>query len=110
MDQIYKVVLTLLMTVALVLSGASLVTANVDVVTANNYFDDLATVIQESNYNANVIQDCIDEAEANGYTLTVNVIGSAEPGMKRYAEVEFGYTYSMPVFGVNEPKTKMKII
>lgn len=109
-DSVFKVVLTVLLSIAVVLSGTSLVAANVDVVVANNYFDDVATVISESNYSESVIQDCIDDATENGYTLTVNVIGSTEPGMKRYAELTFEYYYQIALFGVKDLKTKTKIV
>lgn len=110
MDIIYKLVITVLLVVSVAISGSSIVAAEMDVNSANNYFDDLASVISESNYNQNVIDDCVAEASANGYTLTVNIIGSPSTGTKMYAEMELEYKYEIPLFGVSEVKTKHKII
>lgn len=98
------------MIVLLAITGTSVVTAEQDVLIAIKYFDDVSTVIYESNYNPNVISDCITEAEEDGYVLRVNVIGSDKPGLQRYAEVELDYYYQIPLLGIKELKTRSKII
>ena len=110
MDSIFKVALAVFVIVAIAIGGTSIATVEQDVSLAIDYFDDVADVIAESNYSQTVIDKCVAEATANGYTLTVDIIGSPQPGMKRYAKAEFQYHYKIPLFGVDEVKTQHKII
>lgn len=110
MDSIFKTALAVFVIVAIAIGGTSIATVEQDVAIAVDYFDDMADLIAESNYSQTVINECIAEATANGYILKVDVIGSTQPGMKRYAKAEFTYYYKIPLFGINEAKVKHKII
>ena len=108
-DMIYKVTLTIILVVFLTATGSSIAAVQQDLNNTNSYFDDITTVIAESNYASEVINECITEAAQNGYTLRVNVIHGSESGMMRYAEAEMDYKYNINLLGVSETKTKHKI-
>ena len=110
MSEILKSVIAVFLVILIVFSGVSIVIANNESTAANDYLEEVALVISESNYSTSVIQECIDEATENGYTLTVNVVGSSSPGMKRYAEITLEYDYEVGMFGVSDPKYKTKIV
>lgn len=109
MDMIYKVALTIILVIFLTATGSSIVAVQQDLNNTNSYFDDVTTVIAESNYASEVIDECIAEAKQNGYTLRVNVIQGEKSDMMRYAEAELDYQYSIHLLGVSETKTKHKI-
>lgn len=110
MDIIGKVLVGCIAAVLLVMSGASIIMGNMDEVVANQYLNSAAEVIQESNYNSEVIEECIEMADENGYTLTVQKCGSSMPGKKQYAEMVLTYQYSLKLFGFSKEKTISKIL
>lgn len=109
MEMIYKTMLLVLLTIFLVAGGFAVSNACVDVINANNYFEEVSQVIAESNYNANIIDFCCQEASENGYGLVVNVSGNTRPGVLHYAKATFTYKYEMEIFGVSIEKKKEKI-
>ncbi len=109
MDMIYKVALTIIMVLFLTATGSSIVAVQQELNNTNSYFDDVTTVIAESNYASEVIEACIAEAAQNGYTLRVNVIQGEKSDMMRYAEAQMDYPYRINLLGVSETKTKHKI-
>lgn len=110
MDVIGKVLVGCIAAILLVMSGASVIMGNTDEVAANQYVDATAMIILESNYNAEVISECIDNASDNEYTLSVDVYGSSSPGKKQYAKIELTYKYSLKLFGFEKEKTISKIL
>lgn len=110
MDIIGKVLVGCIAPILLVMSGAAVIMGNTDETAANQYLDSTAKVITESNYNTTVIEECIEQAADNGYTLTVDVYGSASPGKKQYAKLELTYTYSLKLFGFEKEKIISKIL
>ena len=110
MSEILKSVIAVFMIIIIAASGTGMVVANNESTAAGEYLEEVALVISESNYSDAIIQECIAEADQNGYTLTVDMAGSSEPGMRRYAEVTLEYSYEMKLFGVSDTKVKKKII
>lgn len=105
-----KMVIAFACVVILVAGGIAITMGNSDVTTANNYFEELTQIIIESHYSEEVIERCIDEAAANGYTLIVTVEGGTQPGERKYAEAVFKYNYNIPMIGIQSEKTKRKIL
>lgn len=68
---------------------------------AVNYKADVIAEIENSNFNDKVIQSCIEEAEKNGYELTVNkeVLNRTED--KVIAEVVLKYDFKIPILNIN---------
>lgn len=110
MDVIGKVLVGCIAVVLLVMGGTAVIMGNTDEVAANQYLDSSAKVILESNYNADVISECIENATDNGYVLQVEVLGSASPGKKQYAELKLVYKYSLKLFGFEREKTLVKML
>ena len=110
MEMIYKTMLMVLLAIFLVAGGFAVSNACVDVVSANNYFEQVSQVIAESNYNQEVIDACCEEATDNGYQLEVHVSGNTRPGVLHYAKATFTYKYEMKIFGVSVEKKKEKIL
>lgn len=110
MDSIFKVLIALLCGIYLLFTCVSSTLGFSSSVAAENYFQDVTQVIEESNYSASVINDCIEEAAGNGYTLTVAVGGTQTPGSARYAKVELKYKFSLKLFNLSWDKKISKII
>lgn len=110
MEMIYKMMLLVVLIIFLVSGGFAVSNACIDVIRANNYFEEVSKVIQESNYNQSVIDDCCEEAVKNGYELSVVVEGNDRPGVLHYAKIIFTYKYEVKMFGVSIEKQKEKII
>lgn len=72
---------------------------------AKEYKADIIAEIENSNFNPVVITECIDQAQAAGYTLEVSGSTYDENHHIQTAEVVLSYSYSMPVFGISETKT-----
>lgn len=110
MEMIYKTMILVVLVIFLVSSGFAVSNTCIDIVRANNYFEEISKVILESNYNENVINTCCEEALKNGYKLSVLVEGNNRPGVLNYAKLVFTYKYEIKMFGVSIEKQKEKII
>lgn len=110
MEMIYKLLLLGVLIIFLVSSGFAVSNTCIDIVSANNYFEEVSKVIKESHYNEDVIDVCCEEAKKNGYKLVVMVEGNTRPGILNYAKVIFTYKYEMKLFGVSIEKQKEKIL
>ena len=110
MELIYRMIILVVLIIFLVSGGFAVSNACIDVVSANNYFEEVAKVISESNYNETVIDTCCEEASENGYHLSVLVEGNRRPGALHYAKLIFTYKYEIRMFGVSVEKQKEKIL
>ena len=110
LDIVYKAFVGVLAALVIIGSGFGVTTGFSQSVAADNYMEAVTKTIVESNYNGAVIGDCINEAQAHGYTLEVTVHLSAKAGMKSYAEVKFIYYFEIPLFGIRQQKIQTKII
>ena len=110
MELIYRMMILVVLVIFLVAGGFSVSNACIDVVSANDYFEEVAKVILESNYNESVIDACCKEALEQGYQLAVFVEGNTRPGVLNYAKLEFIYKYEIKMFGVSIEKQKEKIL
>lgn len=110
LDMVFKAFVGILAAVVIIGSGLGVVSAFSQTIAADNYLETVAKVIVESNYSEDIIDDCIDEAAQNGYSLEVDVIRSAKAGMKSYATVEMTYYFEIPLFGIRQEKIQIKMI
>ncbi len=83
----------------------SVSTASAQVASAKEYRAGVIAEIENSNFNPNVIADCISQAAAEGYTLEVTSCTYDVDGNMQTAEVVLRYSYELPVFGITETKT-----
>lgn len=82
------------------LSNAGLVIAE-----AKEFKAEIIAEIENSNFNPNVIEGCITQAEAAGYELEVTTCVYDEKRNLQSAEVILTYVYRIPFFGIEEIKT-----
>lgn len=110
MESIWKTVLTFAVIILITVLGITITAVNVDVTAAGGYLEEVSVVIRESNYNEEVIDQCVAEASSNGYILEVEVYESLEYAKSRYARVRLSYPYRLPVLNISDRKIKEKII
>ena len=110
MEMIYKMMILVILVIFLVSGGFAVSNACIDIVSANNYFEEISRVILESNYNESVINACCEEALEHGYELSVLVKGNSRPGVLNYAKITFIYKYEIKMFRVSIEKQKEKIL
>lgn len=110
LDMVFKAFVGILAAVVIIGSGLGVVSGFSQAVEADNYLETVSKVIVESNYNPEVINNCIDEAALNGYTLKVDVSRSVKAGVKSYATVQLTYHFKIPLFGINQEKIQIKVI
>lgn len=110
MASIWKTVLTFAVIIFIAAMGIAVTSANVDVTAADNYLEEAAAVIRESNYSRQIISQCQAEAEGNGYILEVELFDGGGDNGRRYARVRLRYKYQFPILQVSDWKKKEKII
>lgn len=110
LDMVFKAFVGILAAVVIIGSGLGVVSGFSQAVTADNYLESVSKVIVESNYHADVISNCMDEAALNGYTLQVDVTRSAKAGVRSYATIQLTYYFEIPLFGIREEKMQIKLI
>jgi len=72
---------------------------------AKEYKAHVVAEIENSNFNENVINACITQAQLAGYELSITSCTYDENYDIQTAEVILKYTYKMPLFGVIHTKT-----
>lgn len=82
-----------------------LVGASGQTAAAKEYKADVVAEIENSNFNPNVIAACISQADAAGYQLQITNCTYDENLDIQTAEIILEYSYSMPLFGINEKRT-----
>ena len=71
---------------------------------ADEFKSDVIAEIEDSNFNAAVINDCKQQASDNGYTLDVTNCTYDEDNNIQLAEVILTYNLDVPFFGISNTK------
>lgn len=93
-------VLMLNLFICITVSNASAAAAE-----AKEFKADVVAEIENSNFNAKVIEHCISQAKKAGYQLEVINCMYDERSDIQAAEVVLTYQYALPLFGIAEKKT-----
>ena len=72
---------------------------------AKEYKAAVVAEIENSNFNPNVINACITQAQTAGYELQITSCTYDVDQNIQTAEVVLTYSYEMPLFGISEIKT-----
>ena len=72
---------------------------------AKEYKAHVVAEIENSNFNPNVINACVAQAQTAGYTLSVTNCIYDENHNIQTTEVILTYTYKLPLFGISQTKT-----
>lgn len=110
LDMVFKGFLGVFAAVIIIGSGLGVTTGFSQTVAADNYMESVSKVIVESNYNENVINQCIQEAADNDYILTVEIQGATKAGVKSYAKITLSYYFEIPLFDLKQQKIQTKIV
>lgn len=110
LDIVFKAFVGVVAAIVIVGSGLGVTTAFSQVVAAENYMESVAKVIVESNYNTDVINTCVQEAQGNGYVLEVMVQPASKDGVNYFAKICLNYYFEIPLLGIKQEKVQMKII
>lgn len=110
LDIAFKTFVAILASVVIIGSGLGVITGFSKTVAADNYMEAVSKVIVESNYNTNVINQCIQDAADNGYTLEVTVKNASKAGVKSYAEIKLTYYFEIKLFNIKQQKIQTKIV
>lgn len=110
MDIIYKVLITIFSVIILFSTGLSLTLSIADEIAVNQYFMSVTETLANSHYNEQVSQLLIEEANDNGYHLTIQMFDATPLGNYKYAKVTLSYDFQIKLFGISLPRTKEKIV
>ena len=109
MSTAFKTFIVVLSSLFMIVSGFSVILGFSDVVAATNYVESVSNIIVESHYNSTVITECIQDANDNGYVLTVSVTGNS-PGAAKYAKIVLEYDFELKLFGYKQAKSLSKVV
>lgn len=110
MDISYKVLVSFLAILILIVGGFALTNGISKEIEINNYFETISQTIAESDYNSDVIELCIEDAKENGFTLEVEIYDGGMYGSMKYAQVKLSYKSAITLFGVSFDRVKQKVI
>lgn len=75
-----------------------------DIAAAKEYKAAVVAEVENSNFNPNVIDACIQEAAAQGYTLEISTCVYGEDANRQMAQVRLLYDYKIPLLGITEQR------
>lgn len=81
--------------------AAGVLTVTAKAAEAKEYKAAAVAEIENSNFNPNVIDACIKDADARGYSMKVTTCSSEEDTGHQMAEVCLTYEYELPLLGVS---------
>ncbi len=77
---------------------ASIISSNNQNCYARDYYNVVINRIEDSNYNDQVISECVSDASSKGYTLEVEDVTAYEDQPSKY--VTLTYYVSLPIFSL----------
>ena len=111
MGQVIKSFLGIFFAFLVVITGVTVVTAQMQVSEARSFKDSVVSSIENSDFNAEVLNACFTEAQAQGYRMVVTVYGKdggslefnsaavAEGHVEEAGKARVFLTYDVNVFG-----------
>lgn len=100
MDNIPKLMVSVVLIMLCLIMGISLIFTSVYIDQARSYHDSVLKTVSGSDFSAAKIQDCVDDAHSKGFALEV------EPSPDGYVyKVRLTYSITVPLFGTWSQKT-----
>jgi hypothetical protein len=96
MDSVIKGFLGLFLILVMALLGFGLVSASVDARNADTFMADCVEKMEAGNLADGVVAACIEDARANGYQLTVEVVQAEGTSRGSYGMATLEYQYRIP--------------
>lgn len=100
MGQVVKVYMGLFFLLLEALVGMGVVTAGVQTEAARNYHSDILEEISCSNFNEEVMEACIAQAQKVGYQVRIEPVVYDETANIQLASVTLNYEYAIPVLNL----------
>ena len=118
MSQVIKVWMSLFLILVFIVTGIGCISAGIEVEHARSFKTDVVANLENSNYNADVINSCISTASDNDYVLTIVAYGK-DGSVKTYrngtpaestkgvyaASVTLKYRYKIGFLNINTEKS-----
>ena len=93
----------IMMTVVLnIFACTAVINVSAAIAEAKEFKTDVIAEIENSNFNQNVIDGCIRQAQANGYVLQVTKCTYDARQDTTTAEIVLTYTYEIPLLDIEE--------
>lgn len=105
MSQIITTYTMLIMFILNVFLCVSVSNATISMSEAKEFKAHVIAEIENSNFNQNVIDACVNQAKAEGYDLFITKFMYDENQDIQTAEVVLTYSYKLPILGVENTKT-----
>lgn len=105
METVIKAYMGFFFMVAMLFLGAGILAASLESRNANAYANNYATRIENANYSKDVIDECVAEAKALNYALTIDVKTSTNNAYSHYGLLTLRYQYSIPIVGIYQAHT-----
>lgn len=86
-------------------ASIAIITAVSDTVVAKDYKANIISEIENSNFNDEVINACVSQAQSSGYELQVTKTTYDPNNDINTAEIVLSYKYEIPLFGISVTKT-----
>ncbi|MEY8391762.1 hypothetical protein AALA98_10365 [Lachnospiraceae bacterium 45-W7] len=100
MGQVIKTYLGMFFLLVTGMVGIGVVTAGIQSANARNYHADVISEIECSNFNESVITACRQQAQKEGYKLSVKTMVYDAWGHTKRAEVILDYEYAIPALNL----------
>ena len=98
--EIFTSLLILIITVAVCIG---IISSDLAVMEARDYYQSCVNELQESNFADSVALACISDAAEEGYTLSIDIV-EADNG-DRAATITMEYKYKIAPLGISQKKT-----
>ena len=100
MGQVIKVYMGLFFLLLEAMTGMGVVAAGVQTEAARDYHSDIMEEIVCSNFNAGVMEACVEQAQKAGYQVEIEAVVYDEDSNIQLASVTLDYEYAIPVLNL----------
>ena len=97
-----EIFVSLFILIIMVALCVGLVSSDLDVMEARDFYYSCVTELQQSNFADDVITACVENAQNQGYILDVQIFPS-ESG-DRFVKLTLKYDYKVPAIGIKQEK------
>ncbi len=105
MKNVIEAFSVLLLTMLCAYASIAIITATSGILAAKEYKADVIAEIECSDFNRNVMESCIAQADEAGYMLQITPCSYDADSHVNTAEVLLTYEYKLPLFGISNKKT-----
>lgn len=105
MKQIIEAFSAVILIAVCAFAGIAIITVSSDILAAKEYKADVISEVENSDFNPEVINTCISQAQEAGYGLVINTSTYDADNNVQTAEVILTYTYKIPLFGIEDTRT-----